>query len=217
MVEQNAHYQRLRGAALQWLRDEDRYQWSKFNLDLNLKSLKDGLSGTIWANEFGNYPLRALAQARELPDDLQARSQSQEQHRLQALQAAGKTAAVGRGLWATLIQVQTRVSIDKASQMTLDDLAFSFPSAPSEFGYVGKPIKKSPLEQAIIKADKSLPRPVEHDSLTLSDIERARTICLAASQLFMDYLVQLCPPGEPIILPRGGVASGNIESWQPTL
>jgi hypothetical protein len=203
MAEQVAHYRRLRGAALEWLSQEDDYQFGKFNLAYNLDSLKDGL-GDIWWNEFGNYPLRA----RMWHEDPATR--------LKALQAAGKTAATARGLWATLINIQIAAPIKDVSAMTLKDLQYSFPEEKSEFGYVGKPIAGSPLEQTIQDLDASLPRPVRPNGLPLAAIERARQVCLAASQLFMDYLIELCPPDQPIVLPRGGLSSTeDIQSWYP--
>jgi hypothetical protein len=208
--QDSRHGDVLRQAALQWLRDEDSYQWQKFSVADNQASLTDGVMGTIWTNELGNYLMRAALAA-------------ESGGRLQALQPAGKVAAAGRGLYAALLQLRTPgLDMSEASQITLVDLDQSFPLATrSDFDYtassrsVRERLPDSPLWSALGALDVSLPRPVVSGGVGEGHVELARDVCLAAGQVFVDYLVMLCPEDEPLVLPQGGLPSGIIEAWRP--
>ena len=199
----------VRSAGLRWLEVESGYQRRKsIGYAGGSRSLEHGLRGTLWAHELGNYPLQAAL----------AVQQQDPRSRLRALQAAGKTAAVGRALYATLVLQfnPDELTEDDAHRVTFLDLRTSFPKKASGFEFTLQSPQYPPLAEAIDALHIELTRPLEPDGLH-KNLQWSGQLCRAASQLFMDYLVLLCPPERPIVLPHAGVPSGVVRPWQPAL
>jgi hypothetical protein len=195
-----------RHIALAWLRGEDRYQFRKFSLAASHVALDDGVRDSIWGSELGNYPLRAAVfYENDAP--------------LQALQAAGKSAAVARALYAVAYQLhRPHLSIEDASEFTLSDLELSVPRAieSDPFDYLGvRDIHTSPLWEKVSIFDETLPRPVAHGDVNPEHVNNAREICLAGVDLFMDYVVEIAPYGTDTDWPQPGHPSGTIVPWRP--
>lgn len=202
------HPLQLRVAGLQWLQAEHPYQRRKMVDEQAQWSLDNGFEDSRWAKKLGAYPVVAAM----------ALQRQRRKSRLRALQAAGKTAAVGRALHATLIDLsQPDVTQEQAHKITFSALQSTFPTAESGFAYGTQAPQYPQLAEAMKALQDSLPYTVTPGNLPRQCVEHGRLICLAASQLYMDYLVQLCPPGWPIVLPRAGEELGVIRAWPVAL
>jgi hypothetical protein len=210
MPQRNSEYWsragNVRHIALAWLRGEDDYQFRKFSPEASYAALDEGIRDSIWGSELGNYPLRAA-------------TTHEAGLSMPTLQAAGKSAAVARALYAVILQLHSPdMTIQEASQYTLHELETIVPDAAEadDYDYAGRRnIRNSPLWQRVILLDETLPRPVAVSTIEEEHVARARAICLAGADLFIDYAVDITPYGVDVDWPQPGLPSGELVPWRP--